>query len=191
MANTTYCPKCDKNVEILEVSRGAQSQSEFKCAECGTTLPKAAPDQRTRPVERARIIIAGYTPAQSDIITMTFQRNGYAQDVKAYENGEDFLTKVTALVGKKEPPKLVIIEVGMPIMNGINAALCMRAIEKGISREKIPILFFTIKPLEEQFVRAIKFLAPAKYVPLPANVDMDTFRNRVEQVVELLKREQW
>jgi hypothetical protein len=76
-------------------------------------------------------------------------------------------------------------------MNGINAALCMRSIEKGISREKVPLLFFTQRPLEDQFVKAIKFLTPAKYVPQPATDDIEAFRQRADQMVDLLKKEPW
>ena len=192
MAQYLNCPKCKKKVEVIEVSLGAGAESELKCVECGLVLGrKTLENAAARPTTLQRVLLAGYTPAQTDIMTVSFVKNGFADEVISSTDGEDFLTKIISLIRKKEYPKLVIIEVSIPIMNGINAALCMRAIEKGIGREKTPILFFTAKPLDEQFVRAIKFLSPAKFVPLAPKIEMEDFHQRIVQVVDLLKKEQW
>jgi len=138
-----------------------------------------------------KVVAAGYTPVQVDMMTAALVRSAYADDIINCADGDKFLSQITQLIRTKNPPRLTIIEVAMPIMNGINAALCMRSIEKAVSREKIPILYFTQRKLDDPFVRAIKFLSPAKYVPLPPKPDTETFRQRVDQMVELLKKENW
>ena len=191
MTKNAYCPKCDKEVETVEVSIGAEGESATRCSECGNTLAQTSPRDNSVETNKKRIVVCGYSPVQSDIMAAAFVRNGFANELITCSNGEEFLVNVINCLKKKKRPNLIITEVQMPIMNGINASICMRSIEKGVSREKIPLLFFTSKPLEDQFVRAIKFLTPAKYVPLPPKADLDTFRQRVEQIVDLLKKENW
>lgn len=200
MSRYTYCPKCNHDVEAFEVSEGTRGEkASLKCSQCGTKLA----DLSTVPEAPARaaaahpaavsspVVMAGYNGLQNDIITAALMRGKYCDKMEYTANGEEFLAKISSLLHERHRPKLIIIEANMSIMNGINAALCMRSIEKGVGREKTPILFLTTKPLDEMFTRAIKFLTPAKYVPLPPNPDVNSFRARVEQVVELLHREKW
>lgn len=192
MAHYTYCPRCNKDVEVIEVSMGTRGGgATLRCAECGAVLAEKdekSPDER---LKLTRVITAGYSDIQNDLIIAALVRNQYADVLEGCSSGEELLVKTTNLLYKRAAPKLLMLEVNMPIMNGINAALCLRSIEKGISASKIPILFFTQKPLDEMFTKAIKFLTPAKYVPLPPNVDIETFRKRVDQIAELLKSEKW
>lgn len=192
MAHYTYCPKCNKDVEVVEVSMGTRGGgATLRCAECGAVLAEkkeSAPDEK---LKLSRVITAGYSDLQNDLIIAALVRTQYADVVEGCANGEEFLVKTTNLLYKRAVPKLIILEVNMPIMNGINAALCLRSIEKGIGAGKIPILFFTQKSLDEMFTKAIKFLTPAKYVPLPPNADIETFRKRADQIAELLKAEKW
>jgi len=200
----TYCPKCDKDVEVIEVSLGTRGgDSKLRCSECGFVISDTTKDyskqgtpttRAAHPEEKAklvRVVSAGYSNTQNESLISAIARNRYANAVDHCANGEEFLSKMTSLLHKKERPKLIILEVNMSIMNGINSALCLRSIEKGISDEKVPILFFTQKSLDDMFTRAIKFLTPAKYVPLPANPTPDVFQKRADQVVELLRMEKW
>ena len=53
----------------------------------------------------------------------------------------------------------------MPVVNGVNAAIAMRAIEKGYDLKKpIPILFFTAKQCDETFKKVLSYTTPAKYI---------------------------
>jgi len=193
VANYTHCPKCNKDVEVIEVSIGTRgAETIIRCAECGMVLASRGgetTEQKQQPT--ATVLVVGYTPAQADILTAAFLRNRYADEVLSCANGEEFLVMMTKLFRARKTPKLIVMEVSMPIMNGINAALCMRSIEKGVSREKAPLLFFTQRPLDDQFIKAIKYLTPAKYVPQPSGSDIESFRQRADQIVDLLKKEPW
>lgn len=192
MAHYTYCPKCNKDVEVVEVSMGTRGGgATLRCAECGNVLAEKRENPPDEKLKLSRVITAGYSDLQNDLIMAALVRTQFADVVEGCANGEEFLVKTTNLLCKRAVPKLIILEVNMPIMNGINAALCLRSIEKGISAGKVPILFFTQKPLDEMFTKAIKFLTPAKYVPLPPNADIETFRKRADQIAELLKAEKW
>jgi len=192
VTESVYCPTCEKNTEILEISMGTRgAETALRCSKCGTIISQKKEESIGKARAGTQIVSAGYTSAHADIISEAFIRNGYAEDIINFANGNAFLTEITRLLREKVPPKLVLIEVAMPIMNGINAALCMRSIEKGIGKDKIPILYFTQKELDDPFVRAIKFLNPAKYVPAPPKVDNDIYQQRVDQLIELLKKEGW
>ena len=196
VAQHGYCPRCGKEVEAIEITAGTRgSSATLRCIECGQVLAEL-PDQSRREsadekMKLSRVVAAGYSDVQNNILIAALVRNQYTDIVDHCANGEEFLRRMTSLLHKKEPPKLIILEVNMPIMNGINSALCLRSIEKGIGGDKIPILFFTQKDLDDMFTRAIKFLTPAKYVPLPHNPDTETFRKRADQIAELLKMGTW
>lgn len=196
MVDYAYCPKCNKDVEIVEISIGTRgAESTLRCSECGYTIshrPGGAKDEAGRGAPSvAHVVIVGYTAVNADLLTAAIVRKGFAEEVSACASGEEYLVNVIKLLRDKNPPKLIITEVKMPIMNGINASLCLRSIENGMGRGKIPILFFTQRELDDQFKRAVKFLTPARYVPIPQNPDTEAFRQRVEKMLELLMNEKW
>ena len=200
MAQYTYCPDCNHEVETIEVSMGTSGGgTSLRCIECGKVLAEIADKFRPGGISQeyggsvpgARVITAGYSGVQNDLLIASLMRAKFADSVEPCANGEEFLKLMTRILHNKEKPRLVVLEVQMAIMNGINSALCLRSIEKGIGKAKVPILFFTRKPLDDMFSKAIKFLTPAKYVPLPKDADAEIFRNRADQVAELLLESAW
>ncbi len=196
MVDYAYCPKCNKDVELVEVSLGTRgAESVIRCTECGYTISHKS-EETEEEVKRqappsAHVVIVGYTAVNADLLTAAIVRKGFAEEVSTCNNGEEYLVNIIKLLRDKNPPKLIITEVKMPILNGINASLCLRSIENGMGRAKIPILFFSQKELDDQFERAVKFLTPARYVPLPKELDTEAFRQRAEKMLDLLMKEQW
>jgi len=195
LVDYAYCPKCNKDVELVEISLGTRgAESALRCTECGYTI--AHKSEETGQIKKAappaaRVVLVGYSAVNADLLTAAIVRKGFAEEISACANGEEYLVSVIKMLRDKNPPKLIITEVTMPVMNGINASLCLRSIENGMGKSKIPILFFTQRELDDQFRRAVKFLTPARYVPLPQNADTEIFRQRAEKMLDLLMKEQW
>ena len=87
---------------------------------------------------------------------------------------------------------LLILDVPMPYLNGINAAIGIRAIEKIYPKHSlIPILFLTRKPIDDTFKKVIKYLSPAKYASLgPSDIPKELVP-RLSRIIALLSQEAW
>lgn len=78
----------------------------------------------------------------------------------------------------------------MPILNGVNAAIAMRAAEKGLDIRPVPILFFTARKCDENFPKVLDYCKPAQYVNKGVSSTPELLASRVTQVVKMLLRAQ-
>lgn len=87
-----------------------------------------------------------------------------AKTVVSTENGFEALIAFHKSIRNQVKLDLLILDVNMPILDGINLAVCIRAAEKAAGLPKHPILFFTSNIIDEPFRRALEYLAPARYI---------------------------
>ena len=74
----------------------------------------------------------------------------------------------------------------MQILNGVNAAIAMRAVEKGLGLQPIPILFFTGQKCDENFQKVLDYCKPAQYVNKGVNSTPELLASRVTEVIKML-----
>lgn len=87
-------------------------------------------------------------------------------EAEAFGNGEDVLTAMSKALGDGSPPSLLLLDLRIPIMNGINVAIAVRAYEQGFRQEeKIPLIFMFDPPEQTSFEKVIKFCQPLRVVP--------------------------
>jgi hypothetical protein len=80
----------------------------------------------------------------------------------------------------------------MPFLNGINAAIGLRAVERTYpEHDLIPILFLTNKPCDDTFKKVIRFLAPAKYATLGPVDDKGKLIKHLHRIISLVAQEKW
>lgn len=87
-----------------------------------------------------------------------------AKTVVSTENGFEALIAFHKAIKQQVKLDLLVLDVNMPILDGINLAVCIRAAEKAAGLPKHPILFFTSNICDEPFKRALEYLAPARYI---------------------------
>lgn len=183
-------------VEVHQVTQGLRGETVvLQCMHCGATVQDdgQAPQTTSLATERGRrgrVIISGYGEPHKKLLA-TALKESFATEVAACPTGEALLVEFTRGIRDGQPPGLLILESAMPVLNGINTALCVRALEKGghIS-PPTPILFFTNKELDETLRKVVRFVAPAKYLPI-GDTAPDTFRQKAAQVADLLGQEKW
>lgn len=142
------------------------------------------------PERRGRVIIVGYGDPHKRILAQAL-RARFASEVAACPSGEALLTEYTRTLRGNTPPGVIILETNMPVMNGINTALCVRSLERGAHLKPVtPILFFTNRDLDDTFRKVIHFVAPAKYLPM-GDIAEEPFSTKVAQVADLLAKEPW
>jgi CheY-like chemotaxis protein len=186
-----FCPSCGEEVEYFVMVSGGQELAH--CSNCGLILQMEEQakkkEQKIRPLQY--VIAAEDSPLLLKTIGNMMLEKGIAKQVEACKNGEEFISKVTARLKENQPISLSILDVAMPILNGINAAVILRAIEKGFDKKRFtPILFFTSYKCDDTFKKVLKYAAPAKYINKGTGASPEQFAERLLQVIYQLLAEQ-
>jgi len=180
-----YCPSCGFKAPFYTmITAGGEVD---KCHHCNSDLPDEA--EAARGLELGRVFVVEDTALLREMISDIMVSQGLAREVLACQNGAEFLSRYTQELARGARPGLVLLDVVMPILNGINAAVAMRAVEEGLGQRKVPILFFTVKPCDEQFRKVLSYCSPAMYINKGADASPERMRVRVAQVVARLFQE--
>ncbi|GEM_PF-514855 len=204
-----HCPACHEEVEPIAVSMGTEGIERLRCPNCGAFLDKGK-DEFSEALQEGEefvfsdesisipvfpsIYLVGYSERVGALIEEQILERNFARDVHSLSNGEDLIVRLIQNLNSlnHDDIGLVILEVTMPYLNGINAAIAMRAIERTYpAHNLIPILFLTHKGVDETFKKVIKFLSPAKYASLGSSEDFSKLAPRVNKIISLLAQEKW
>jgi CheY-like chemotaxis protein len=205
-----FCPDCQAEVECV-IGRAADKTPVAKCTVCGGLIkerPARSSASETLTLDEVSfidesfsvptldtVLVTGYPPTIRDVLVDKMVEKQVAREVAPMQNGEDMIVAVlNSITAKAKNSKvdLVILDVPMPYLNGINAAIGLRAIERTYKdHDLIPILFLTNKPCDDTFRKVIKFLAPAKYATLGPVDDRDKLVKHLHRIIGLLAQEKW
>ncbi|MFO8055926.1 MAG: response regulator [bacterium] len=127
----------------------------------------------------------------SAILNDTLIEQGLTERVIPCKNGYEFLGRYIRERDIKTMIGLVVMDVKMPVLNGISSAVAMRAHEQAQDMDNVPILFFTSKRCDETFRKVLLHCAPAMYINKGSSVSPNQLQDRVGKVVNQLMREEW
>lgn len=207
---TLFCPNCMVEVEAV-MSPVPGGKVSPRCSICGTVIDDAKAlgsvdrlislDEQSFVDESISIpvmdtvIISGYSPGVRQVLLDKMVERNLARKVLAVENGEEMLVEVISrLSSQKTDGKLdlIVLDVPMPYLNGINAAIGLRAIERTYpDHDLIPLLFLTNKPCDDTFKKVIRFLSPAKYATLGPVDDKEKLIKHLHRILGLVAKEKW
>ena len=153
-----FCQGCGENVETHRVA--AEGRVERRCVYCGLVLD--ARDAALATAERA--IAVDDSELLRDVLSDLLVERGLAQSVTACKDGAEFLEVFTGALLRRRPPGFLVLDVQMPIINGVHAALGARAIERGFAVGPIPIVFFSVAQCDDNLRRVLQHCAPAGYL---------------------------
>ena len=211
-AEKSFCPKCGRKVEVISVSVGMEGVERLRCSNCGAFIDEGAGDEGFKDALLSgedsgsftdesiviptydTVVVAGYRPEVMDIIVNHMTQKNIAREVVPCENGEELIMKLIQDLNSSSGSRinLAILDIPMPYLNGINAAIGIRAIEKPFEgHQKIPILFLTHKPIDDTFKKVIKYLTPAKYAGLGPSDNPKEMAPRIARIISLLSQEAW
>ena len=186
-----FCPSCGENVDTYFVDRSGGGESEGQkrgdicCIFCGMIVEDISGSDV---IPAKSILISDDSAMVRELITDMLKENGLTKEVIASKDGSDFITLFVRKISEKSPFSLVILDVSMPILNGVNAAIAMRAIEKALKMKSTPVLFFTAQKCDENFKKVLAYCKPALYVNKGVSSTPDLLASRVSQVItKLLK----
>ncbi|MBB6225229.1 response regulator [Rhizobium leguminosarum] len=130
-------------VEVVRASRVKQaSEAEIARlqAEAAAPVPAPAPLPQQRPAEFVDVLVAEDNEVNQIVFTQILQGTGLSFLV--VDNGEEAVA-----AWERHTPRIIMMDVSMPVMNGHQATQTIREREKGLSH-RVPIIGVTAHALE-------------------------------------------
>jgi CheY-like chemotaxis protein len=174
-----YCPACGTTGPSASSRR--DDRNVVECASCGLTLDTSRPTP-WQPI--GEVLVAD----DSDLLRVAVEDilldKKLARAVTGAKNGQDLLELFTQRLRDGRPAELVMLDVKMPIMNGFNAAIALRAIERAFGvTGGVPILFFSAQACDATARKVVDFVGRAIYVNKDASPNLAALAQRLEQVL--------
>lgn len=180
-----YCPSCGEEVETFLMLE--EEKEVYRCFICGMDLPDSD-EPSLKPLDL--MLVAEDSMVFREVLKDKILELGIARQVELAENGEEFLTAFTRSIASSQPVSLAVLDIRMPGMNGVNAAMAMRAVERGLEKKRrVPILFFSSLKCDETLKNVFKQCAPARYINKGNSASPEDLSDRLVQVISRLMSE--
>jgi CheY-like chemotaxis protein len=189
MEDTKYCLCCGENVPFNQVER--DNSIESTCNYCGFPLPgenqpyPAMNDTVQKPhIKKFRyVLFADDSEFIRNIIQDLLAEKKLADDILSFENGLELTSAFSKLIAEQKPVDVAILDINMPVMDGLSAARIIRAVESQNNVPSTPIAFFSSVKADENLRTQMEMLAPANYVNKGKDPDPQSIAERVEQLL--------
>ena len=210
MEDTRYCICCGEDVTYNRIVR--DDKVEFTCNYCGfplsaegetvvsnedltkvseqatsaapASVSDIAPPAATSPDKFDYILFADDSKFTRKMIMDLLLEKNLANEIMDFENGLELTSGFAKLVTEnKTIDAAIIIDINMPVMDGISAAKFIRNIESQKGIPHLPIAFFSSVKADESLREVMLELAPANYVNKASDPDPDKLVERVEQLL--------
>lgn len=182
MSEQQYCLCCGEDVPTNTVYR--DGNTDITCLYCGFVLGIKEKQERT---VASCILTADDSSLIRSMMNQILTEKGLAKNVLSFENGMVFVKEFNDRIAAKDNVSLVILDLQMPVMDGLKAALTMRALEKKVNLpEKTPIIFFSARKCDAGLKKQLAQCSPAVYfnkgeAPEPADL-----AERIDQLVSYI-----
>ena len=176
-----YCLCCGEKVPVNKITR--DGKLEQTCVYCGFVLDVAM-EEESQAAEC--ILTADDAELTRDLLKGMLVKKKLAQSVVSTQNGQEFIAAFTKKLAANEPVDMVILDLEMPVMDGITAARVMRAVEGNYGADKVPILFFSARKCDEALKQQLSLFSPASYVNKGSDSDPAKLVERIDQLIGYL-----
>ncbi len=186
---TKYCVCCGEEVSVNRVERN--DRIELTCVFCGFLLsvedePVLTIDTPTSEGSSEKlnhVLVTDDSKFTRKIIKDLLMEKDLADVVMEFENGLELTAAFAKLIAEKKPVDVAIIDINMPVMDGLTAAKIIRSIESQNGIPRMPIAFFSAVKADDNLRNQMDLLAPANYVNKGADPDPDKLAERVEHLL--------
>jgi CheY-like chemotaxis protein len=181
-----YCLCCGEDVPYNVVVRN--ERRELTCTYCGFTLDTENLWEDKRNSIDTYALIAEDSKFTRTLLKELILKKAIASEVIAATNGLELVTEYARLMKKNVRISFAIIDLNMPVMDGLTAARTLRALEEKESIIKVPIVFFSGIKADEGLRRQMELLAPANYVNKGSDPDPEHLVHRVEGLLNFISQ---
>jgi CheY-like chemotaxis protein len=176
-----YCLCCGEDVPVNQITR--HGKLEQTCVYCGFVLNVSMGEEGST---ADCIVTADDVEMTRDLLKGMLLNKKLAQSVIATGNGREFIAAFTKRRAAGEPVNLVILDIEMPVMDGITAARMMRAVESKYGTARVPILFFSARKCDDALKQELSLFSPARYVNKGNDSDTADLVERIDHLVGYL-----
>ena len=185
MGETMYCMCCDEQVPFGVVERN--ERREVTCNYCGFTLDVEKSSEMRQADSRGYTLVADDSRYTRKIIEDLIIDKKFSLYVMSFENGLELVTAYSKVLAEKGQVDVAIIDLNMPVMNGLTAARAFRTIEAQQKTPHVPIVFFSAEKADDDLKKQMESLGPAYYVNKGSDPDPDKLACRVEYLLGYLR----
>jgi CheY-like chemotaxis protein len=191
MEETKYCICCGEHVPVDHIN--LQDLMVLSCRFCGFPVAEdmeflssvqEAPEQREK--KFGSVLCADDSQFTTKLIHDLLDTHHLADTILTFENGLDLTSAFSKFVSENKPVDVLILDINMPVMDGITAARVIRSIEKQNNLPKTPIAFFSAIKAGENLRNAMKMFAPAFYLNKGTDPNPDNLSKRVEKLLSYI-----
>ena len=177
-----YCSACGEDVETFKMLQVHYNPpvEEICCSHCGMTI---GGEEGSKAHSAGTVLVAEDSPMLREMLKDLLEGEGLADEVISCEHGVRMITAATERGIQKKPLSLLILDISMPVLNGVNAAIAFRGVEAAFKTGRIPIVFFTGHKCDEKLKKIIQYCRPALYVNKGAVSNPDELARRIRQVI--------
>jgi len=181
-----YCLCCGEFVPCNIVIRN--ERRELTCAFCGFTLDADNLWEERKRSADTYALIAEDSKFTRTLLKELILKKEIASEVRAVSNGLELVSEYSRLLSDNIRVKFVIIDLNMPVMDGLTAARTLRTLEEKRKGKKVPIVFFSAIKADKSLKRQMELLAPANYVNKGADPDTKVLVRRVEGLLNFISQ---
>jgi CheY-like chemotaxis protein len=181
-----YCLCCGEEVPYNVVVRS--ERRELTCSYCGFTLDIENLWEDTKSSINTYALIAEDSKITRTILRELVLKKAIASDVIAVTNGLELISEYSKLSKKNARISFAIIDLNMPVMDGLTAARTIRSLEEKDGIMRLPIIFFSGMKADEGLRRQMELLAPANYVNKGADPDPEHLVRRVQGLLNFISQ---
>ena len=182
-----YCLCCGEDVPYNVVVRN--ERRELTCSYCGFTLDIENLWEDTKSSVNTYALIAEDSKFTRTLLKELILKKAIASEVMAVTNGLELISEYAKLLKRNVRVSFAIIDLNMPVMDGLTAARTLRALEEKDSIIKVPIVFFSGIKADESFRRKMELLAPAHYVNKGTDPDPENLVKRVQGLLNFISQQ--
>ncbi|PNX52984.1 MAG: hypothetical protein BV458_06770 [Thermoplasmata archaeon M9B2D] len=168
MADQKYCVCCGEDVPFHSVERN--ERRETICSYCGFPLDIEPLWQGEDVSSDTVAFIAEDSVSLRTTLSSILDQNKSIQRIVQCSDGAQLVKQVTKsynekyVNGRNVTPLFSIIDLNMPVMDGLTAARSIRAMEQNNDIPPIPIIFFSSVMANDRLREAMTSLSPAVYI---------------------------
>lgn len=180
---TKYCLCCGETVPYNTISREGQNQE--TCQYCGFVLDikREEATKRDEASPADCILLAEDSPLTRDIIKAMLLQKKLAKSVQAFNDGQQLVSEFTKRLTGHAPVALIILDLQMPVMDGITAARIIRGLEEKFKMTRVPILFFSAHKCDDSLKKQMALYSPAVYLNKGSDTDPEILLERIDQLM--------
>lgn len=195
------CSYCGFAIEVKKLWDAEESKEKKEVVEKYTSYERhrakcretpARPDiEEIRETSQNIAIVAEDSEFLRVLLKKIILMKSLAQDVITVTNGLELISEFTDIIETGKRPLFAIVDLSMPVMDGLTAVRTIRTIEEKKSIDKMPVIFFSAIKADEDLKKQLELLRPSNYINKGSSENKEDLAKRIEALIDFISEKCW